>query len=256
MTERLAALRAAADENLIAACDLLREHLGRPPEARRRFGAVEAMANGHEVAFYNPVLVLDGAATGDDVATAVDWVERQGMPCSVHVADLAPPDLDHALERLGFVGEAQVNPVMALAPIPPPPSAPPGIRRRAGGLELAEAWYGAFEAPERFRATFNEGFLGDPRVRIAVADLDGDPAAGAAALRSSQALGIYAVGTAERARRRGCGRAATWAAIEAGRSIWGSEVAVLQSTTMGFPLYRSMGFETVGTLRIWRRQSG
>jgi hypothetical protein len=25
---------------------------------------------------------------------------------------------------------------------------------------------------------------------------------------------------------------------------------------MGFPLYQSMGFETVGTLRIWRRQSG
>jgi predicted GNAT family N-acyltransferase len=54
----------------------------------------------------------------------------------------------------------------------------------------------------------------------------------------------------ERARRRGIGRAVTWAAIDAGRTAWDSEIAILQSSEMGAAVYRSMGFEEISRY-IW-----
>jgi len=56
--------------------------------------------------------------------------------------------------------------------------------------------------------------------------------------------GIYAVGTVERARRRGVGTAVTWAAVQQARD-WGCWAVTLQATQMGLPVYRAMGFQTV-----------
>jgi GNAT superfamily N-acetyltransferase len=88
--------------------------------------------------------------------------------------------------------------------------------------------------------------LADQRVVVAVGYEAGVPVSGAAAIRSGSTVGIYAVATVERARRRGYGRAVTWAAIDAGRSAWGGTVAVLQSTALGMPVYASLGFVVVG----------
>ncbi len=52
------------------------------------------------------------------------------------------------------------------------------------------------------------------------------------------------MGTLPDARRRGVGTAATWAAVVAGRA-WGRDTIVLQSSEIGFSLYRAMGFRTV-----------
>ena len=38
--------------------------------------------------------------------------------------------------------------------------------------------------------------------------------------------------------------AATWAAIDAGRT-WGCDLATLQASAMGLPVYGAMGFRTV-----------
>ncbi|HEV8490270.1 MAG TPA: hypothetical protein VGQ58_10840, partial [Candidatus Limnocylindrales bacterium] len=70
---------------------------------------------------------------------------------------------------------------------------------------------------------------------------------------SGETLGIYAVGTLAHARRRGYGRAVTWAVLEAGATAWGSRQAILQSSQMGVPVYRSMGFETVGAFTTFER---
>ena len=49
---------------------------------------------------------------------------------------------------------------------------------------------------------------------------------------------------APEARGRGVGTALTWAAVQAG-VVRGHDIAVLQATPMGLPVYRAMGFETV-----------
>ena len=48
----------------------------------------------------------------------------------------------------------------------------------------------------------------------------------------------------------------TWAAVDAIRD-WGCTAAVLQSSEMGYPVYRSMGFEEVTRyVRFMPREDG
>ena len=93
-------------------------------------------------------------------------------------------------------------------------------------------------------ALFSSEFLADPDVEMFTAFLDGDPVGGSVAIRSGDVAGVYAVGTIEAARRRGVGRAATWACVVAAKN-WGCDTVVLQSSEMGVGVYRAMGFETV-----------
>jgi len=240
--------RRRADENVVAAFALTHQLLADPRGGRARFGAVDVVAVGVEVAFFNPVLALDPAARPDDVLAAIAWVESKGLPVSVQVREDLGPEIRAAAEGLGMVADDWSTPVMVLDPIPkggrrPTPVADVAIR--SGGLELLEDWHTAIESGETFRTLFGAAMAADPGVRLAVGSLDGQVVSGAAAIRSGSTLGIYAVGTRPRARRLGIGRAVTWAAIESGREAWGSEIAILQSSEMGLPVYTSMGFEIV-----------
>jgi GNAT superfamily N-acetyltransferase len=242
--------RRLADENVIAAFSLAQARLGDPRGGSARFGAVQVVAVGVEVAFYNPVLALDPATTPADVRAAIAWVESKRLPVSVQVRNDLDDQVRSAIEELGLVADEWPTPVMALEPIPadPPGSAvapPADVAIRTGGVELLDDWHAAIESGTTFRRIFGATLGRDPRVRLAVAYLDNVPVSAAAAIASGSTLGVYAVGTLERARRRGIGRAVTWAAIEAGRTAWGSTIAILQSSEMGLPVYRSMGFEVI-----------
>ena len=242
--------RRLADENVIAAFSLGQERLGDPRGGSARFGAVRVVAVGVDVAFYNPVLALDPATTPANVQTAIEWVESKGLPVSVQVRNDLDDQVRSAIEELGLVADEWPTPVMALEPIPadPPGSAvapPADVALRTGGEELLDDWHAAIESGTTFRRIFGPTLGRDPRVRLAVAYLDDVPVSAAAAISSRSSVGVYAVGTVERARRRGIGRAVTWAAIEAGRTAWGSTIAILQSSEMGLPVYRSMGFEVI-----------
>lgn len=246
---RIEERRRRADENVVAAFAMTQEHLADPRGGRARFGAVDVVAVGVDVAFFNPVLALDPATTSTDVRAAIAWVESKGLPVSVQVREDVGPEVGAAVEELGMVADSWRTPVMVLDPIPSGsggfPSPLPEVAIRSGGLELLEDWHTAIESGETFRTLFGASIAGDPGVRLAVGYLDAEPVSGAAAIRSGSTLGIYAVGTRARARRLGIGRAATWAAIESGRAAWASKIAILQSSELGLPVYTSMGFEIV-----------
>jgi GNAT superfamily N-acetyltransferase len=127
------------------------------------------------------------------------------------------------------------------------------VEIRLGGADLFDDMHAVLGSSATFRRIFGPELLGDPGVCVAVGYLDGEPVSAATAIRSASTLGIYAVATIERARRRGIGRAVTWAAIEAGRSTWGSRIAVLQSSEMGLPVYASMGFVEVARYIAYER---
>jgi GNAT superfamily N-acetyltransferase len=145
---------------------------------------------------------------------------------------------------------------MVLEPIPLTPSAPPGIVVTIGGAELFDDLHAALGSGETFRRVFGPALVADPSVRLAVGYFAGEPVSGAAAVRTEQTIGVYAVGTVKGARRRGIGRAVTWAAIDAGRAAWGGSIAILQSSEMGIPVYRSMGFEEVSRYVGFERPKG
>jgi GNAT superfamily N-acetyltransferase len=248
--------RRLADANVVGAFSLAQEQFGDRRSEQKRFGVVEAVAIGVDVAFYNPVLALDPASRPDDVLEAIAWVEGKGLPVSVQVRADVDPGVHDVVEALGMVADPWATPVMALEPIPPGPSAPPGIVITIGGAELFDDWHAALGSGETFRRVFGPAMVADPSVRLAVAYLAGEPVSGAAAVRTDQTIGVYAVGTVEGARRRGIGRAVTWAAIDAGRAAWGGSIAILQSSDMGVPVYHSMGFEEVSRYIGFERPKG
>ena len=241
--------RRRADANAVAAFTLAQARLGDPRGGTARFGAVEAVAIGVDVAFYNPVLALDPASTPSDVLAAIAWVEAKGLPVSVQVRSDVDPAVSAAVEAHGLAADPWATPVMVLA-MPPAPSPPSDIVIRTGGRDLFDDWHTALGSGEIYRRVFGHALVADPNVRLAVGYLAGAPVSGAAAIRTERTIGIYSVGTVEAARRRGIGRALTWAVIDAGRAAWDGEIAILQSSEMGTPVYRSMGFEEISRY-IW-----
>jgi ribosomal protein S18 acetylase RimI-like enzyme len=245
--------RALADGNVTAALRLAAERLADERGGSACFGEVDAIATGVDVAFFNPVLALDPACTPADVLAGLAWIESRGLPASIHVRDDVDTTVRPALEANGLVAEDWQAPVMALEPIPSAPAPPADAHIRSGGIELSDDLHHALESGDILRRIFGPALLGDPAVRLAVGYLDDEPVSAAVAIRWGASLGIYGVGTLEGARRRGFGRATTWAAIEAGAAAWGSTIVFLQSSELGLPVYRSMGFEDVGRYVQYRR---
>ena len=84
---------------------------------------------------------------------------------------------------------------------------------------------------------------------------DGRPVACATLCTAGDAAGIYAVAMAEDARRRGFGRAISLAALQAGADA-GQRFGVLQSSTMGFGVYRAIGLTLVCRLQAYEDEPG
>jgi GNAT superfamily N-acetyltransferase len=93
--------------------------------------------------------------------------------------------------------------------------------------------------------------LTDPRVRIWLGRVDGEPAAIAVSYATDDSVGVYGVATVPRFRRRGYGAHLTALATRAelGRP------ACLQPSAAGLSTYTRLGFRPVGRLRQWVRGS-
>jgi hypothetical protein len=249
-----------ADENLVAAFALLARH--RPDGRRlepRRFGAAQAFPGGRRGAYFNPVIVLE-EPSADDLRAAVEWARTMGSAPGLRVRTEADTAVVRATAaELELEPEPRLEPAFVLAPIPAAPSdLPAGMTIEVATASNLETFYEAsvagFEiSPEEatlVRELTPPSVLDDPGIRMFTGLVDGRPAASSIAIRSDHAVGIYSVSTAPWARRRGVGTAMTWAAIAAGIE-WGCPAATLQSSRMGEPVYRAMGFADAGAYVIY-----
>jgi ribosomal protein S18 acetylase RimI-like enzyme len=84
---------------------------------------------------------------------------------------------------------------------------------------------------------------------------DGRPVACASLCTAGDAAGLYAVAVAEDARRRGYGRAVSLAALQAGAER-GHRFGVLQSSQLGFSVYRGIGLTLVCRLQAYEVGTG
>jgi GNAT superfamily N-acetyltransferase len=85
--------------------------------------------------------------------------------------------------------------------------------------------------------------------------LDGEPVAASTMLLDSGVAGIYAVATLPQARRRGIGRQMTAAPLLEARQA-GYRVGILQASSMGYPVYRQMGFQDVCKYAVYLQSPG
>ena len=248
------ARRRLADENLLVRLELTRRYVGDPRGGTPRFGAVKVLAIGVDASYFNSVFVVDPASRLEDIVAGIEWVEARGLPVMVRISEELDPRLRPAVEARGLTAHPSPMPVMALEPIPPILPAPPdAVEIRTGRGELFDDFHVALESGDVIRRVFGPDLVADPDVRLVVAYLDGEPVSCGAAIRSGSTIGVYAVATVERARRRGIGRAVSWATIDAGRAAWRGTIAVLQSSEVGLSVYRSMGFEEVARYYLYAR---
>ncbi len=104
--------------------------------------------------------------------------------------------------------------------------------------------------PEVFGGYRNHAGLLAENIAAFIAYIDDEPASIAMTIVSHGVAGVYWVGSLERARNKGLGRAVTAAATNAGFEL-GAEIASLQASPMGRPIYETMGFKTAYDYRLF-----
>jgi ribosomal protein S18 acetylase RimI-like enzyme len=177
----------------------------------------------------------DGAAVADALPAALAELEPTGAPLWVQTR-VGQTVSQQAARRLGFTVEEPI-PGMALRPAE--------LRAPAAAAEVEVA-----ETEADFDAVL--GVLAAARVRTYLVRDGGEVASTALAFASAETVGICNVATHPRFRRRGHGAAVTAAAARDGLEN-GADIAWLQSSRMGEPLYRRLGFRhVVGYLALTR----
>lgn len=109
------------------------------------------------------------------------------------------------------------------------------IRAAAAGFELPD---------EMLRSIVTDAMLDAPWAALYVGYLDGEPVTSGLGVRTGSTIGVYNIATVPDARRRGFGASMT-ARVIADGSAAGCDLAVLQASDMGKPIYERMGFRTV-----------
>ena len=92
--------------------------------------------------------------------------------------------------------------------------------------------------------------LDDPRMILWLGRVEGKPVGAAMSYRTDEAVGIFGVTTIASMRRRGYGTALTRAAMLVDSGL----PSIHAPSPEGEGVYRRLGFQHVGELRIWSRQ--
>ena len=219
---------------------------------------VMVAATGSPVAFFNEVLPVDDDVAADAIVEAAAVADEVGLAWTLHLRqgvddDLVPTVLDSGLD------EVEGYPAMVLSELPARVPHLAGLRveriHDEPGFErfVDTAGSNAGLSAQLVETFLGAGIIAEPDVALLLGLLDGTPVATSISIRSGDVVGVYNVGTAEPARRRGVGWAMTAAAIVAGAEA-GATRATLQSSPMAQSMYAAHGFRTLFHYRLFRRQ--
>ena len=115
------------------------------------------------------------------------------------------------------------------------------IQAAATGFDMPADW---------LRQLITDDLARHPDVRLYAGYLDGEPVVAGLGIQSGTTIGIYSIATVPDARRRGFGAAMTQHIVDDGVRD-GCDVAVLQASEAGKPIYERMGFRTVIEYDAW-----
>lgn len=202
----------------------------------------------------------DSLDAGELIARAKNFFARRERGFSIWLRgdEAEDRDLVAAAERAGLQMVYEMPEMTLRAPAETKPLPAGAELRQLTTSEqaddywhIAAASYASLGFPaEVFRGyTDHRGLLADDVVAF-IAYLDGDPVSIAMTIVSHSVAGVYWVGSLEQARGKGLGRAVTVAATNAGFDL-GADIASLQASPMGKPIYEEMGYETVYDYKLF-----
>lgn len=219
-----------------------------------RSHGVLTILTGLPMSWFNQVLVEDDGATPGDLLAGVARAREHGefvVRLRSGLDDRFIPILNEA--GLTPTGTETSTPGMAAFPIDPEALA----AQAAPGLAIVEV--ADEDGLNAHRQAATVGFGADPSVANATAcrDLldrsdcilyvgyaDGAPVTSGLGWRTGRTIGVYSIATSPSARRRGFGAAMTARVVADGVAA-GCDVAALQASEMGRPIYERLGFRTV-----------
>jgi GNAT superfamily N-acetyltransferase len=209
---------------------------------------------GLAVPFFNVAFVQRPLRSPEEsIDRVLRYFEERGLPFLICI----PPKLDPDTEAL-IAGRhfrlADPHPGMTLSPIPSLPESPQELDIRAvmtdSELEdfqtTAELGFGM--PPSLTQQLASQRFRDHPAVSMFVGYVEGRPASTSCLIRTGGVAGVYWVSTREEFRGRGFGAAISAHAVRVGQSF-GCDVATLQASPMGRPIYERMGFEVTDDYR-------
>lgn len=207
-------------------------------------------ATGLPIRLFNQIITDDGA-TADDLTRAIERIRERATRFYPVLRRDQDDGLRPVLESLAIQPEDGTVPGMALHPIPPDlPTKAEGLDIRviddAAGLHdhAITAAFG-FGLPESLGIEFIGADLWTrPGARVYVGYADDEPVSTGFTVRTGRTIGVYTIATVEHARGRGFGAAITGRVIADGAAE-GCDVATLQASAMGRPIYERMGFRLV-----------
>jgi len=219
----------------------------------RRQDGVALIATGLPLRIFNQVLVDGEGATPAAITSAVERTRERG---DRFIVSLRTGSDDRFIPLMGELGLVPLSddpwlPGMALDPLPEgSPATLPGYEIRpatdasgledhiltcAGGFEMQLDW---------LRAVMGPSILEHPDATVYVGYLDDQPVSTGLGLRVDRTIGIYNISTLPTARRRGYGEAMTMRIVADGAAV-GCDVATLEASEMGYPIYARLGFRKV-----------
>jgi hypothetical protein len=193
------------------------------------------------------------------IARAREFFTPRGRAFSiwVRVGQAEDRDLSAAAEAAGFQAVYEMPEMLLDGALPTEPL-PTGaeLRRLTDPDDAPDFWQVAKVAyasngfpPEIFSGyTDHSGLLAE-NVAAFIVYLEDEPASIAMTIVSHDVAGIYWVGSVDQARGLGLARAVTVAATNAGFAL-GAEIASLQASPMGRPIYAKLGYETAFEYRL------
>ena len=205
----------------------------------------------------------DPSMNPSSVLRTIDTIyEDAGFVGSLLTSSRSEADLEAAAERAGRRVVAELPVMVAGRPaVPTTWPAPPATTAHAidpvAELEVFRMVLidGFFEGDDDGRSLVDATFadphsVTGPGVGVFLGELDGRVTSVAGAWLFGDEAGIGWVATLPSARRRGLGALVTARAVEyAFRN--GAQVAALQASPSGRPVYERIGFASVGLDRIW-----
>ena len=212
--------------------------------------------------FDNGVFVLDPRTEPADVlARAKRFFGGLRRAYCVWTGDHLDPAFEEAVREAGLVLLSEGTPQMVLGRRLPDAVTTPAVtlrsvdddRTRRDYITVLQRSFTPSQGtpPEVLEGNFRDlDTVHGPHTRAVVAYVGDVPAAGAFVLVSHGVASVQYVGTVEAARGRGLGELVTRWVGNAGFDL-GAQVAALQASDMGEPVYRRMGYETVTYYRYY-----